>query len=101
MDRVGCQARPPLPNQMKGMEINMREITLICLWVGSLAAAAIHFGWTDPFHLIAGALLLVISAVLTAWIRRHRSVDEVDSDEGLSPHPARTLLIHVCCVGIC
>lgn len=79
----------------------MRGLTLVCLWTGAFIGAALHFGWTDQFHLIAGATLMIPPGVLAAWILRHRIADAPDVDEDLLPHPARTLLIHVACVILC
>lgn len=81
----------------------MRGLALICLWIGLLVGSGLYFGWTDEFHLIVGAALLVIPGVLTLWIVRRRGSDEFASDEELAPHPIRAVLLHgagaMLCVG--
>src|SRR3990167_3305260 len=81
--------------------MNMRGLTLVCLWAGLLIAAALQFGWTDQFHLIAGALLLVLPGAMAAWVLRRRTADESADEDELAPHPARVLLIHLVCVSLC
>jgi Mg-chelatase subunit ChlD len=79
----------------------MRKFVLVSLWIGVLLAAAVHFEWTDAFHLGAGAVLLTFPVALTLWIRRHHYSDDVESDEEMTSHPARALLIHGFCAILC
>jgi Mg-chelatase subunit ChlD len=79
----------------------MRGLTLVCLWAGLIIAAALHFGWTDQFHLAVGAGLLVPPGAMAAWMLRRQTADDAADEEELTPHPARLLLIHLVCAGVC
>src|SRR5262245_29693379 len=87
--------------RLRERSMNMRCLALGCLWFGLLVASGLYFGWTDEFHLAAGAVLLVIPGVLAIWIVRRRKSDDFAPDEEFAPHPARAIVLHVAGAMLC